>query len=120
MVRPFDMGKIPIDKATGKRHNYLFMMNHLSNADPYLAVRLFWSPTLPDAKWAIKSALFSIPFGGWCLGNRGDLRVKFTKEKGGWGTEKGSVGAMMQQATGILKRGNPLNVFPEGGRNAHP
>lgn len=100
-----------------KNTKFIVVLNHLSNADPWFAIR----PILPvDCKWICKGSLFKIPFGGWALANNGDLAVKFTKEKDGWGTEKGSVGQLMNDARGLLKRCQPIGVFPEGVRNPNP
>ena len=97
--------------------HFLVAMNHLSNADPWIAIR----PILPwDCKWVCKGSLFKIPFGGWALANSGDLEVRFTAEKDGWGTEKGSVSSMMNNAKTLLGRGQPIAVFPEGIRSKNP
>lgn len=96
---------------------FLVVMNHLSNADPWFAVR----PILPyDCKWICKGSLFSVPFGGWGLANNGDLAIQFTAEKDGWGTKKGSVSAMMDRCKQLLGRAQPIAVFPEGVRNPKP
>lgn len=107
-LRPLDRSKLP------KGRPIIFMMNHLSNSDPWTCIRLLWPY---DCKWICKGSLFSVPVGGWCLTNNGDLAVRFTKEKGGWGTEKGSVKALMDDAAQLLRRGQPIAVFPEGVRN---
>jgi 1-acyl-sn-glycerol-3-phosphate acyltransferase len=103
--------------AAPKGAPYMYMFNHLGNADPFMSLYLTW----PDsAKWVGKGSLYNIPFGGWCLRNNGDLQVKFTKEKGGWGTAKGSVRALMEDAAVVLRRNKPIGVFPEGARNTAP
>lgn len=96
---------------------FIVVLNHLSNADPWFAIR----PILPyDCKWICKGSLFKVPFGGWGLRNNGDLAIRFTKEKGGWGTEKGSVGLLMEDSRKLLDRCQPIAVFPEGVRNPKP
>jgi len=111
VLRKWDQSKLDPNRP------YLFMFNHLSNADPWLCIRLMFPV---DCKWICKGSLFKIPFGGWCLRNNGDLEVKFTKEKGGWGTEKGSVRTLMDDAAKCLRRNQPIAVFPEGVRNQKP
>lgn len=68
----------PFPKVDG---SFIGVINHLSNADPWICIRPFW-PT--DCKWIAKGSLFKLPFAGWCLKNGGDLPVYFTTEKGGW------------------------------------
>jgi 1-acyl-sn-glycerol-3-phosphate acyltransferase len=96
---------------------HMYMMNHLGNADPWMCIRWMWPV---DCKWICKGSLFKVPFGGWCLRNNGDLEVKFTKAKGGWGTEKGSVRGLMDDAAALLRRNQPIALFPEGVRNPKP
>jgi len=98
---------------------FIVVLNHLSNADPWLSIKLFW-PTGRDWKYICKGSLFNVPFGGWGLKNNGDLAVRFTKEKNGWGTEKGSVRVLMDDAKRTIEHGNPIAVFPEGVRNPNP
>jgi len=92
----------------------IIMCNHLSNADPFILC----SALLPvETKYVAKGSLFKVPFGGWAMWMAGDLPVHFTKDKGGWGTAKGSVSKMMDQAKTLLKNGCNLAVFPEGARS---
>lgn len=58
--------------------------------------------------------IFNIPFGGWAMRMAGDLAVKFTSEKGGWGVDREQVHAMMEQAHTYVRRGFGLMVYPEG------
>lgn len=112
IVRPFPTEKLAKTKNGSK---LIVMMNHLSNSDPWIAIRpMGWGI---DCKWICKGSLFKVPFGGWGLKNAGDLAIKFTADKEGWGTEKGSVGQLMADARALLKRGQPIAVFPEGVRS---
>lgn len=95
----------------------IYMFNHLSNCDPWLCIRAIWPV---DCKWVAKGSLFKVPFGGWCLGNNGDIAVKFTAEKDGWGTEKGSVRSMMEHSAQLLRDHYPIAIFPEGVRSFNP
>jgi len=92
----------------------LIMCNHLSNADPFVLCNALYPW---ETKYIAKSNLFKIPFGGWCMHFAGDLAVHFTSEKDGWGTRKGSVGKMMDNALAVLKGGGLVTIFPEGQRS---
>lgn len=107
-----------VPKLTSEQESKLIVvMNHLSNADPWICS----GALLPrDFAWICKGSLFSVPFGGWAMANGGDLKVEFTKEKGGWGTKKGSIGRLMTTAKEYLMRGRGVAVYPEGIRNPNP
>ncbi|EPY40720.1 1-acyl-sn-glycerol-3-phosphateacyltransferase-l ik eprotein [Angomonas deanei] len=95
----------------------ILMMNHLSGADPFVAIRSM----LPrDGSWIAKDELFRVPLGGWSMANAGDLAVHFKSKKDGFQTVKGTVGPMMEEARTKLRRGRMLCVFPEGIRNKNP
>ncbi|KEG14846.1 1-acyl-sn-glycerol-3-phosphate acyltransferase [Trypanosoma grayi] len=100
-----------------KDKKLIVMMNHLSNADPFLLVRVLFPR---DASWVAKDELFRVPFGGWCMGNADDLKVHFKNKKAGFDTIKGTVGVMMEEARKKLRRGRPIAIFPEGIRNKNP
>ena len=95
----------------------IYMFNHLSNCDPWLLIRAMWPI---DCKWVCKGSLFKVPFGGWALRNANDIAVRFTADKGGWGTEKGSVRQMMEYSADLLRHQQAIAIFPEGVRNPHP
>ncbi|PWV18797.1 putative 1-acyl-sn-glycerol-3-phosphate acyltransferase [Trypanosoma cruzi] len=117
VLNPFWRSQIlkPFPNVNGKK--VLIMMNHLSAADPFLMVRVL----LPlDAAWIVKSGLFRVPFGGWCLSNANDLKVCFKNKREGLETVKGTVGVMMEEARRKLCRGRPIAVFPEGLRSKNP
>jgi 1-acyl-sn-glycerol-3-phosphate acyltransferase len=96
---------------------HMYMFNHVSNADGFQVIEHLWPA---GCKFIGKGDLFKVPFGGWCLRNNGDLEVKFTKEKGGWGTEKGSVKKLMEDAAKLMRRNHAIGLFPEGGCNPTP
>lgn len=113
VLRPFPKA------ASDPKEKYIVMFNHLSNADPWVVLRVFIFGDR-DLKFASKGSLFNVPFGGWCMSRQGDMPIKFTKEKGGWGTEKGSVGELMKMAVDQIEHGASIAVFPEGVRNHTP
>ncbi len=109
-----------IPKNIDPKEKYLVMLNHLSNADPWVILRLFVTAPGRDWRFVCKGSLFKVPFGGWSLRNNGDLEVKFTKEKGGWGTEKGSVKTLLDDSCVTVESGATVALFPEGIRNPNP
>jgi 1-acyl-sn-glycerol-3-phosphate acyltransferase len=78
--------------------------NHESHADVFLISRLPW-----EMKWLAKSALFAVPFLGWCLWLAGDVAVKR-------GAARSARDAMARCAR-WLARGVPVAIFPEGTRS---
>lgn len=107
-----------LNKFPETKHNRrIVMMNHLSNADPFVTLEAL----LPhDGSWVSKDVLFRVPFGGWAMHNGGDLCVKFKNKRAGFETVKGSVGPMMEEARQKVRRGRIINIFPEGTRNPSP
>eukprot|EP00386_Alphamonas_edax_P013002 GDKI01040321.1.p1 GENE.GDKI01040321.1~~GDKI01040321.1.p1 ORF type:complete len:287 (+),score=34.83 GDKI01040321.1:95-955(+) len=92
----------------------IVMANHLSGSDPFvLASSLYpW-----DFKYVYKGDLHKLPIAGWCPWLAGDLAVHFTKDKGGWGTEKSAIAEMMQKAKELVNMGVGIAMFPEGTRS---
>ncbi|KAH0488138.1 MAG: hypothetical protein KVP17_000316 [Porospora cf. gigantea B] len=92
----------------------IIMVNHLSAVDPWLTA----SAIFPwEMKWVYKGDLRKVPFAGWSLLSTGDLPVFFTKEKGGWGTQKDAITAMFRQVKENMELGIGCVVFPEGTRS---
>lgn len=92
----------------------LLIANHLSALDPWVINRCIFPWEL---KYVYKSSLMKVPFGGQCLLMSGDIPIYFTKEKGGWGVQQGSIKKIMN----LCKEYQDLNigtvVFPEGTRS---
>lgn len=104
-------------RADGKPKRVILMMNHLSNADPFVCIRSM----LPrDGTWVAKDDLFRNPLGGWAMSNADDLRVVFADKSSGFETIKGTVGPMMLEAAKKVHRGRMLCIYPEGTRNPNP
>jgi 1-acyl-sn-glycerol-3-phosphate acyltransferase len=98
----------------GRPHKTLVMCNHVSNADPFIMSNALFPW---ETKYVSKASLFKVPFGGWAMKLAGDIAVYFTKEKGGWGVEKGTTGKMFTYCKKLLENGIPITVFPEGQRS---
>lgn len=95
----------------------IIMMNHLSNADPFIACGSLFPK---DGSWVAKNSLFTVPIGGWTLYNSGDLSVVFKDKGNSFDVVKGTVKPMMEKARKKLRRGRMLCIFPEGTRNPRP
>lgn len=117
IVNPFwhvhRLNRLP--KVANKK--VIIMMNHLSNADPFIACGSLFPK---DGTWVAKSSLFLVPIGGWAMGNSGDLSVIFKDKGNSFDVVKGSVKPMIEKAQKILRRGRMLCIFPEGTRNPKP
>ncbi|CBZ51909.1 Lysophosphatidic acid acyltransferase, related [Neospora caninum Liverpool] len=82
--------------------------------DPWVVTSVIF-PWL--AVFVIKESLSRVPIAGWCLWLAEYVSVRFTKERGGWGTAPGAVKECMQKAAEVLDTGCSLVVFPEGTRS---
>ena len=92
----------------------LIVVNHTSNADPWICCSSFFPWEL---KYVLKYSLLRIPLLGWCCRIAGDIPIHFTKEKGGWGTVPGSVKDVMGRVKFLQDVGIGQVVFPEGTRS---
>lgn len=92
----------------------IIMCNHASGSDPWVVTSVIF-PWL--AVFVIKESLSRVPIAGWCLWLAEYVSVRFTKERGGWGTAPGAVKECMQKAAEVLDTGCSLVVFPEGTRS---
>ncbi|KEP61548.1 UNVERIFIED_CONTAM: acyltransferase domain-containing protein [Hammondia hammondi] len=92
----------------------IIMCNHASGCDPWVVTSIIFPwPTV----FVIKQSLCRVPIAGWCLWLAEYVSVRFTKERGGWGTAPGAVKDCMQKAAEVLDSGSALVVFPEGTRS---
>ena len=90
----------------------IVMCNHCSFSDVVIAPRIVFSW---QCKYVSKESNFYIPIIGWGMKLAGDLVVRFTKEKGGWGTVKGSVEKLLKESKQTLcEEKTSIFVFPEG------
>eukprot|EP01068_Selenidium_serpulae_P006674 Selendium_serpulae@DN4472_c0_g1_i6.p1 len=104
----------PLPKRTDSK-GAILMINHLSAADPWALNSTVWYRM--QVKYVFKGSMMKIPVIGWCLRMTQDLPIYFTKEKGGWGTEKNSVNDLFTRAAKLLNDGTGVVVFPEGTRS---
>lgn len=103
----------PTREMVQGKQGVLVVCNHRSFLDAFALC----SALLPlETKYIAKGDLFSVPFGGWAMRMAGDLPVLFTKDKDGWGTQKGSTGKLLESAGANLTAGNSVAIFPEGVR----
>ncbi len=82
---------------------YLVVSNHLNFTDPEYIARAFPG----HINFMVKRELFSYPVIGFVLRLLGTFPVD---------RERGDIGAV-RRALGLLKRGNPVMLFPEGTRS---
>eukprot|EP01071_Lankesteria_metandrocarpae_P001652 Lankesteria_metandrocarpae@DN1730_c0_g1_i1.p1 len=106
VVRPAPIGYKPTDT--------LLMVNHTSSADAYIVSASTWPW---EFKYIFKSDLYNLPIAGWSVWLGYDVPIYFTKEKGGWGTEKGSVSKCMDNVKRLQDLGFGQVIFPEGTRS---
>lgn len=86
------------------RHPYVFVSNHLSNADIPVISNLPW-----EMKWIAKKELFKLPFAGWMMRMSGDISVdrsSATKRVG-----------VFKKCSMYLSRNISVMFFPEGTRS---
>lgn len=86
------------------RHPYIFVSNHLSNADIPVISNLPW-----EMKWIAKKELFSLPFAGWMMRMSGDISVDRSSA-----TKR--VGVFLK-CSKYLSRNISVMFFPEGTRS---
>nr|ASN64453.1 lysophosphatidic acid acyltransferase 1 [Eimeria falciformis] len=115
LCRPFWGKRIlrPLPSGVSSK-KVIVMVNHTSKVDPWVVGSVLLG--IP-AMYVIKRALLKVPVAGWAQYMAGCLVVRFTKEKGGWGTEPGAVQEMMKEALKALSDGIIVVVFPEGTRS---
>ncbi|CDJ56210.1 1-acyl-sn-glycerol-3-phosphate acyltransferase, putative [Eimeria maxima] len=115
LCRPFWRQRIlrPLPSGVSTK-KVIVMVNHTSKVDPWVVGSILLGyPSI----YVVKRSLLKVPIAGWALYMAGALSVQFTKEKGGWGTQPGSVQDMMKEALRNLYDGVLVVVFPEGTRS---
>ena len=82
----------------------MVVVNHESNADPFLLSFLPW-----DERFIAKEELFKLPLIGWLMKLSGDISLR----RG----DRGSVEEMFAECRRTLDAGVPVILFPEGTRS---
>ena len=97
-VRITGREKLSMDKT------YVLVSNHQSQLDILVLFRLFF-----PFRWVSKAEVFSLPFIGWNMALKGDIRLK----RG----DKESIEAMMAQCEALIRKRVSIFFFPEGTRS---
>ncbi len=92
------------NKEIDDRKPYVFICNHLSNADIPIISLLNW-----EMKWISKIELFKVPVTGWMMSMAKDIAVDRASKSRGTQTYR--------QAVYFLKRNCSVMYFPEGTRS---
>ena len=82
----------------------IIVANHQSQEDILLIYRL----GVPF-RWISKAAMFKVPFYGWLMYLKGDIKLHRSS--------KSSIMKMMKDAEKVLEKGCILTIFPEGTRS---
>jgi 1-acyl-sn-glycerol-3-phosphate acyltransferase len=104
-LNPFWKFRVLQEFRPDPRRPYVFVANHVSNADAFLLATLPW-----EMKWLSKKAIFDIPLLGWEMRMAGDVPVV----RG----DKQSARDAIEALRGHLKRKVSVIVFPQGTRDA--
>ncbi|MFN2387848.1 MAG: lysophospholipid acyltransferase family protein [Thermoanaerobaculia bacterium] len=102
-LNPFWKFRVVQEFRPDPRRPYLFVANHVSNADVFLLAMLPW-----EMKWLSKQSIFDIPLLGWQMGMAGDVPLV----RG----DKGSGRQAIEALRAHLKRKVSVLVFPQGTR----
>lgn len=93
-----------IDKDKLNKKTKIIVANHQSQQDILLMYRL----GVPF-RWISKAEVFRIPFYGWLMRLKGDIRLQRTS--------KASIKKMIIDAENVLYKGCTIAIFPEGTRS---
>lgn len=93
-----------IDKNKLNRKTKIIVANHQSQQDILLMYRL----GVPF-RWISKAEVFRIPFYGWLMRLKGDIRLQRTS--------KASIKKMIIDAEKVLNKACTIAIFPEGTRS---
>lgn len=103
-LSPFWKFRVVQEFRPDPRRPYVFVANHVSNADAFLLATLPW-----EMKWLSKKAIFDIPLLGWEMRMAGDVPVIRGDKK--------SARDAIEALRGHLKRKISVIVFPQGTRS---
>lgn len=93
-----------IDKEKINRDAKIIVANHQSQEDILLMYRL----GIPF-RWISKAEVFKVPFYGWMMRLKGDIRLLRTS--------KASIKKMIIDAERVINKGCTIAIFPEGTRS---
>jgi 1-acyl-sn-glycerol-3-phosphate acyltransferase len=102
-LTPFWKFRVVQEFRPDPRRPYVFVANHVSNADAFLLAMLPW-----EMKWLSKKSIFDIPLLGWEMRMAGDVPVVRGDKK--------SAREAIEALRGHLKRKVSVIVFPQGTR----
>ena len=103
-INPFWDFRVVLKDRPDPRRPYVFVANHVSNADPFLISLVPW-----EMKWLSKKSIFDIPLLGWQMRVAGDIPVV----RGDKQSARDAMDALRER----LDRHLSVILFPEGTRS---